>query len=182
MAYAPVLLSTQFVDECLIQNTLLPLQDYQLKDTDGESRHQVNLAEVTARAKANKRRLLHNEVIYCTEHVHGGFDAYKSIIDANGGKCLLYRARAGSIIPSKLGDATDAAKEPGKKELDHVYLISGVTPKDVKLWPKFRDMVLSIGKSPRIVKNDWILDVALTQEMRWNGNHEITDADIKSGT
>ena len=177
MAYAPVLLSTHFVDDCLAQNALLPLDDYRLEDSDGESRHEVDLAEVTIRAKANKCRLLRNDVIYCTEHIHGGFDAYKSIVEANGGRCLLYRARAGSVASSKMGDAI--SEQPENIGLEHIYLISGTTPKDAKLWPKFRDMVHAIGKCPRIVKNDWILDVALTQEMRWKDIYEMTDSDIK---
>ena len=180
IAHAPTLLSTAFVDDCLAENALLPTENYRLKDPDGEKCHEMSLTETVVRAKANKGRLLRQYSLYCTEHVHGGFDAYRSIVEVNGGRCLLYRARAGSLASSRIGEISAGAEESEPHESDYVYLISGTTPKDARLWPKFREMVQAIGRTPRIVKNDWILDVALTQELRWKDDYEITDADVKA--
>ena len=175
MAKAPVLLSTQFVDECLAQNSLLRPEDYKLKDTEGEKRHDLRLIDVIERAKVNKGGLLRNCSIFCTEHVHGGFDAYKSIVDVNGGTCLLYRARGGSLPVSKSGDKDGSMEELEIEQSDYVYLITGTASADVKLWPKFRQMAQNVGKTPRIVKNDWLLDLALTQQIRWLDRYEVTE-------
>lgn len=180
IAHAPALLSTSFVDDCLAQNALLPTEDYGLKDPDGEKRHEMSLIETVIRAKANKGRLLRQYSLYCTEHVHGGFDAYKSIVEVNGGRCLLYRARAGSVASSRIAEANSALEELESQESDYIYLISGTTHKDARLWAKFRELAQASSKTPRIVKNDWILDVALTQELRWKDDYEITDADVKA--
>ena len=174
MAYAPMVLSTDFLDDCLEQRKLVRPEDYILRDPEGEKRHSLKLKDVSKRAKANKGRLLRGQAVYCTEHVYGGFDTYKSIIQANGGRGLLYRARAGSITSAKAGylDSTDDDDEP--EEPEHVYLISGGKAEEQKLWPKFSQMVESIWKVPRIVRTDWMLDLALSQEIRWDESYEVT--------
>ena len=139
----------------------------------------MSLIDTVSSAKANKGRLLRQHSLYCTEHVHGGYDAYKSIVEVNGGRCLLYRGRAGSVASSRTGEANSALEQSEPQESDYIYLISGTTPKDARLWPKFREMAQASNRNPRIVKNDWILDVALTQELRWKDDYEITDADVK---
>ena len=178
MANAPILLSTRFVDECLAQNSLLRPEDYKLKDPEGEKRHEVRLIDVAERAKANKGRLLRNCYIYCTENVHGGFEAYKSIVDVNGGSCLLYRARGGSLTISKFADNDGSAEGSESGQFDYVYLITATTHVDAKLWPKFRLMAKKAGKTPRIVRNDWLLDLALTQQIRWLDKYEVTEDSV----
>lgn len=181
MAHAPMILSTEFVKDSLDRNEKLNPRSYILKDREGEKNYDLKLSEVGKRAKANKGRLLGSQSIYCTEDIAGGFDTYKSIITANGGRCLLYRARAGSITSAKAGGLESADDEEELEDPEYVYLISGTTPGEVKLWPKFRSMVQGIGRIPRIVKSAWMLDLALRQEIRWTDEYELTDEDITTG-
>ncbi len=177
MARAPKVLSTDFVDQCLAQNKMLPPNDFILNDVEGEKRLGFKIADATTRAKENKGRLLRGYTIYCTENIRGGFDSYKSIVEANGGKCLLYRARAGSIAASR---ADGGEENKDYAEAEYVYLVSGASPEEKKLWPKFRTMVKGVGKVPRIVGSDWMLDLALRQEVRWLNGYELVDGAVDS--
>ena len=177
MAYAPTVLTTDFVDQSLAQNQKLSPDDYLLNDVPGEKRLGFKIADATARAKEKKGLLLRGYNIYCTENIRGGFESYRSIVEANGAKCRLYRARAGSIAASR----PDGGDETGDdEEKEYVYLISGATSEEKKLWPKFRTMVQGVGKVPRVVRSDWMLDLALRQEVRWLDNYELVDAELES--
>ena len=177
LAHAPVVLSTKFVDDCLSENKLLDPDDYLLEDTEGEAKMDFKLSDALARAQKNKGKLLRGYSIYCTELVHGGFDTYKSIVETNGGTCLLYRARAGtgSTLRASLDEDSEASES---SQPQYVYLVSGKTPEEGRLWPKFRQMVEGMGKTPVVAANDWILNLALSQEMRWRSDYALTDKDI----
>lgn len=178
LAHAPVILSTTFVNDCLIKNKRLEPEDYLLQDTEGERRMGFKLRDSLGRAKGNKGRLLQGYSIFCTESIHGGFETYRSIAEVNGAKCLLYRARAGSTATLRAGlDEETGSPEPGTP--GYVYLISGTTPEEAKLWPKFRQMIEGMGKSPLVVRHDWILDLALSQRHQWRDVYPLTDKDIK---
>jgi hypothetical protein len=175
LAYGPIVLSTDFVDQCLAENKRLQPEDFELKDAEGEERLGFKLTEVTARAKENKGHLLQGYAVYCTEAVHGGFDTYKSIAEANGGKCLLYRARAGSHAVARV-TALERGQDPAEQDLpQYLYLLSGNTPEEVKLWPKFRQMAQGNDMVPRIVKSDWMIDVAMSQRIHWQEFYEWKD-------
>ena len=165
------------MDDCLSQNQKLEPEDYLLQDTDGEKRMGFTLSDSLGRAKSNKGQLLQGYLVFCTENIHGGFETYKSIAEVNGGKCLLYRARAGSTAtlrpdPDEENDSPEAGS-PG-----YVYLMSGTTPEEAKLWPKFRQMIEGLGRSPLVVRNDWILDLALSQRHQWRDIYHLTDKDV----
>lgn len=180
IAFAPELLSADYVEQCLAKNEKLQPEDYPLKDIDGEKRLGFKLSDAVKRAKENKHHLLQDFAIYCTENIRGGFDTYKSIVEVNGGKCMLYRARAGSITSARGGglDGSSAGTGPAKEE--YVYLMSGTTLDEARLWPKFRQAVQGIGKVPRIVRTDWILDLALSQQSHWQAGWELTEKDVGS--
>ena len=108
--------------------------------------------------------------IHVTENIHGGFETYKSIIEANGGRCFLYRARSGTFIPVA-GNQSDSENE----DPEFAYLISGASEAETKLWPKFRQMARESNRVPRIVKTDWMLDLALSQQVRWDDSYEMND-------
>lgn len=181
MARAPFIMSTSFVDECLSQDKMLDPRGFLLKDIEGEKRLGFSLDDALKRAKSNKQRLLQGFVIYCTETVQGGFDTYKSIIEANGGVCMLYRARAGlSALPS-VATHRDKGEDETSDDPACVYLISGLHPDEKRLWRKFRQMVRSSGKTPKIVRTDWLLDIALSQQIQSDPKHELTDEDATSG-
>ena len=80
---------------------------------------------------------------------------------------MLFKSRKNLRIPGR--DQSDDAPE-----VDHVCWISSQSSVDAKLWPKFRSMVEETGLVPRIVKTDWLLDLALAQEIRWDDAYEIT--------
>lgn len=179
-AHAPIVLSTDFVDECLAENKRLPPENYKLNDIEGEKRLGYKLSDSTKRAKENKGHLLKNYTIYCTEAIHGGFDTYKSIIESNGGKCLPFRVRASSIASTRGGglDGNEDGEAPILPE--YLYLLSGVSHEEIRLWTKFRQIAHGERMIPRIVKTDWIIDLALSQRIVWNESHELTDKDFKA--
>lgn len=186
LAHAPVVLSTNFIDDCLQHDQLLNPNDYILHDKEGEKRIGHKLSDALGRARENKGRLLHSATIYCTEPIHGGFDTYKAIVEVNGGKCLLYRARAGTSVSARVnrdGDGDDDDdKDKTKTEshfLQYVYLVSGATLEESKLWPRFRQMVEEAGRTPRIVRSEWILNLALSQEAHWKPDYELTHKDVE---
>lgn len=179
LAYAPTILSTEFIDQCLAKNKLLPPENFELKDQEGEKRLGVKLTEATARALEHRGHLLQGYAVFCTEGIHGGFETYRSIVETNGGKCLLYRGRAGSTTLSRVGLGEVENPEPDTPE--YVYLISGTTHDEARLWPKFRQMAQGTGRIPRIVKTDWMLDLALSQAVRWHDAYQVTETDVSGG-
>ena len=89
----------------------------------------------------------------------------------------MYRARAGTTatLKSPLDEDTDDS-EPSQPE--YLYLVSGTSHEEAKLWPKFRQMVAGSGKNPRIVRNDWLLNTALSQRHEWREYYALSDKDI----
>lgn len=177
LAHAPIILSTNFIEDCLSSNSFLDPKNYLLKDSEYETKTDYKLSDALIRAKENKGRLLRGYSIYVTEAVHGGFDTYKSIIEVNGGKCLMYRARAGSTASLRTGleEDTDGSES---SQPEYVYLVSGTSHDEAKLWPKFRQMVAGSGKNARVVRNDWLLNTALSQQHQWRDYYALTDKDV----
>lgn len=177
LAHAPIILSTDFVNDCLLQNKRLEPENYLLQDADGEKRMGFKLGDSLARAKSNDGQLLRGYSIYCTETIVGGFETYKSIVEVNGGKCLMYRARAGSTATLRVGvDEENNGSKAGTP--GYVYLISGTSPEEAKLWPRFRQMIEGMGTNPLVVRHDWILDLALSQKHQWRDFYNLTDKDV----
>lgn len=168
-------MSTTFLEDCLAQAKLLEPQDYPLEDSVGEKNYGLDLISVVQRAKSNKGRLLGGQKIWVTENIHGGFDTYKSIIELNGGTCLLFRGRPGSI-PAPVEEPDDE-KDSNDEYLECYYLVSGATAGEVRLWPRFRAMVKDQCGKPRIVRTDWMLDLALSQQIVWNDKYELVETD-----
>ena len=148
-----------------------------MRDADYEQRSGYSIDDALTRAKENKGLLLRGFSIYCTEGVHGGFDTYKAITEANGGKCFLYRARAGVNQTLRAGSAESPSDAESDEPLD-VFLLSSTTPEDAKLWSRFRQMVEANGKTPRIVRHDWLLTLALSQQIEPNDSFQLTEMDV----
>ncbi|KAI9790287.1 MAG: hypothetical protein M1816_005312 [Peltula sp. TS41687] len=194
LAYAPVVVSSDFLDHCIEKGEVPAAEKYHLKDPETEGRLGIKLKDSLANARRNERRLLKDITVYSTPNVHGGAETYKAIVEANGGTCVPFRARHGAIITSSsnihnkttttttanddddggdgdgAGGKTDQAKEDAHR---YVYLLSGDAKEDTKLWPKFRQMARENGLVPRIVKTEWILDVAMSQELRWQDDYQF---------
>ncbi|KAH0565393.1 hypothetical protein GP486_001210 [Trichoglossum hirsutum] len=167
IAVAPIVISTHWVDACLDKGQYLPLEDFLLRDTDGEERLGLRLADTLKRAKKNNRRLLAGETIYCTSNI---YDTYKTIIEANGGRCLIFRGSsrggAGSNA-SKANGTTDTDDESDGREIDDMLLVSGETPEEMNLWVAFDKMALSEGRGAKVTRAEWLLDVVMKQELEW---------------
>lgn len=133
-----------------------------LKDKESEQRFDVDLEKSVSRARSNRGKLLLGVAIYCTEKIRNGPDSYKAISEANGAIFKIYRARSGTTIrPTTAEEEDNAPPEP-------VYLLSSVAPEERNLWGRFREMALKGNMEPRIVAPDWLLDVAITQQVRFD--------------
>lgn len=176
LAYAPVIVNIEFITQCLKKNELLDPRDFELVDKAAEERFSFSLKEAAIKAKQNKNKLLQGYNIYCVETIRGGFDAFKSIVDANGGNCLLFRGRVSHKVQQQDSDDESSDEELSEKE---VYLLSSVAPEHQKLWPRFRQMVEEIGKTPRIVRVDLLLDIAMSQELHAADNYELDEETVE---
>ena len=172
LAYSPVIVNIDFITQCLKKNDLLDPKEFALVDKTAEERFSFSLGDAAAKAKKNKNKLLQGHNIYCVETIRGGFDAFKSIVDANGGNCLLFRGRLAHKVQPQ--DSSDDGSDEDPSETE-VYLLSSVIPEHQKLWPRFRQIVQEIGKTPRIVRVDWLLDIAMSQELHAADDYELNE-------
>lgn len=136
---------------------------YLLKDKDFEKAAGFKLSDSVSRAENNQGSLLKGCIIYCTHEIHGGYDTYKAITEVNGGLCVLYRGRSGS--EQALRSAVSEESSGDDMSSKNVYLLSGTTPDESKLWSKFRQMAETHGRKPQIVRHDWLLQTALFQQI-----------------
>lgn len=170
LAYAPLVISTEFIDACLEENELLEPEKYLLKDKENEKKFQFSLTDSHKLALKNANQLLHGRCIYCLENVTGGFDTFKAIVEANGGLCMLWKNRKGTTVPS--GRAESEASTDTDTNND-VYLLSDDSKQNHGLWVRFREMVEGSRKVPRIVKTDWLLETAMSQQLRPTKHYEV---------
>ena len=154
----------------------MDIDDYLLRDEASEKKYNFSLEEARLRAQVNKNQLLRGQTIYCVENIRGGFDAFKSIVETNGGQCLMFRGRPGISIAGRRRGADDTEHD----QSDEVYLISSSEKSDAKLWSKFRTLAQDAKRTPRIVRADWLLDIAMSQEWRDNEAFELTEDDIET--
>ena len=163
---APMILHVNFIVDCIRDEALLNVDDYVLDDGDGEGRWDIQLASVRHEARLNKGNLLRGQPIFVTEDIKGGFDTYKSIVDANGGVCLLFKGRAG--LPGVVSKDNEWV---GKGR--QLYLLCGEKPPQQKLREKFNELAAEAGKEPRVVEADWLLNVALSQRVVPSSEFEV---------
>jgi len=74
---------------------------------------------------------------------------------------LKYTGRGGSKIKPTKPEDDVGPPEP-------VYLLTGTKPEERKLWPQFTEMAMAGNMVPRIVHTEWLLDVAMSQQLKWN--------------
>lgn len=142
-------------------------EDHLLKDQATEEKWDIDLEVSAGRAKQWKGQLLRGTPIYCTEKIKAGPETYRSIAEANGAIFKPYTARSGTTIKPT------TAEEDGYKEPDPVYLITTNNPEERNLWPKFRKMAEDGHMEPRVVTTDWLLNVAMAQQMRWDEKYLV---------
>jgi hypothetical protein len=183
LACAPTLVSTTYLDYALKNNKLPSPEKHLLDSKDFEDANGFRMDEAMARAKQNKHRLLKDWQIFCTQNVAGGFDTYKDIIEANGGKCAMWKGRTTSITASKRSKnpSTEESQNQKEDEGDVLYLISDPDKKDFANWVKFRELAKRHDMVPRIVKTEWLLCVAMAQYVHWKDEWELTEDGVKAG-
>lgn len=162
LARAPIIVSTSWISACLSSSTIADTTPHLLHDPAGEQKLNMVLSESLARARANAGQLLAGQTIYCAPNVHGGFETYRKIVEANGGVCVAFR----------MGKRVVAAEGGGEERW---VLLSSDEEGDRKLWGAFARMVkgAGVGAVPVVVKTDWLLDAAMGQEVRWGGGYEF---------
>ena len=170
LAYAPLVVSTEFIDACLREDELLDPEEYILKDKENEKKFHISLADSRRRAEKNANRLLEGRSIYVIESITGGFETFKGIVEANGGRCMLWKNRKGTAVPSGHRESEDSTDTEADND---VYLLSDDNKANEGLWLKFREMVESSRKVPKIVKTDWILETAMSQQLRPTKPYEL---------
>ncbi|KAG8423769.1 regulator of Ty1 Transposition [Metarhizium acridum] len=167
LARGAAVLSSDFIDKVLETGGVPNADDFILQDQEAERKYDFKIERSMARAKANRGKLLQGIPIYCTEGVRKGPDGYKSIAEANGAIFKLYRARSGTTIKPT------TAEEDGFAKPEPVYLLSGNSADEKQMWVRFRNMAEKGNMEPRIVDPDWLLDVAMAQQVRFDEKFSI---------
>ncbi|KAI9889165.1 MAG: hypothetical protein M1814_005756 [Vezdaea aestivalis] len=164
IARAPVIVSTDFIDRCVENQSLPEFEKFLLRDKAWEKQRGFTLKDAISRAQQNRSALLRPFKIYVTQDIKGGVELYRQIIEANGGTCLVFRPRHGSTMDfdfaQELSDDEDIAE-------GIMYLISGDTENEVKSWERFERMAKIDGQTSRITNSDWLLEAAMRQEVKW---------------
>lgn len=158
LAKAPIIVSTEWPQVCLKEDKIVDPEPFILRDSEGEERLNMNLKESLERARKNDGRLLQGQTIYCAPGVHGGFETYRRIVEANGGVCIAFRM---------------AKKATNVPDSDKLVLLSGDDAGDKKLWKPFLKIAKYTGKDAVIYKPDWLLDLAMTQKVVWSDRYEF---------
>lgn len=152
------------MDTCIKTGDIPPVQKYILKDHESEKKYGIKLKDVVTRARANKRNLLRHVPIYFTEHIPQ-INTYRAIIEANGGTFAVYKGKP-TIRKVSAEEDTGPA--------DPIYLLTGQRPEEKRLWSKFVEMAEAGNMIPRIVDTEWLLDVAMSQQQKWNKKYDVT--------
>ncbi|EHK44265.1 hypothetical protein TRIATDRAFT_245434 [Trichoderma atroviride IMI 206040] len=162
LARGPTVISSTFIEKTLETGQLQDVEDFILKDAEAESKYDVNLEKSVARAKAHRGKLLRSIPIYCTDKIKNGPESYRAIAEANGAMFMIYRARSGTTIKPT------TAEQDGFAPPEPVYLLSGTTSEEKQLWKRFKEMAINGHMEPRVVSPDWLLDVAMAQQVRFD--------------
>ncbi|KAF3173194.1 hypothetical protein TWF788_009260 [Orbilia oligospora] len=162
LARAPIIVNSNWVDECLKQKAIVDTKPYLLKDADGEKKLKMNLKESLERAKENEGKLLEGLTVYITPNVSPGFETFKKIVEANSGSAVSFKAaKRGGIAANK--DASTSKR-----------LVLVTAAKDDKLWSGFKRVAKESGWDPLIYSTDWLLDAAMTQKLVWSDKFNLS--------
>lgn len=171
LASGATIVSSDFIDVCLESGEMPPVDKYLLRDASNEKRFKLKLKDAVRRAKFNSRRLLQDVAVCCTADIINGPETFRAIVEVNGGTFFVYRGRGGFVL--KRDEEED---EEAHHEEEPIYLLSGLKPDEKKLWPKFEQMARDGGMVPRIVVTEWLLDTAMSQEIKWDDSYLTINA------
>lgn len=168
LAKGPDVINSSFITACIETGKRPNIKDHLLADKVNEAKFGVSIQTAVSRARANRGRLLWGVPIYCTADILNGVDAYKNIAEANGAIFKVYRARGGTTIKPT------TEEEDGGAGPDPVYLLSGSSPAERQLWPRFEEMARKGHMEPLIVIADWLLDVAMRQQLTFESKYLLS--------
>jgi hypothetical protein len=179
LADGPALVSSAFIDHALKHNKIPAPEKFPIEEKkDFQRTHGIDVEDAIVRAKQNKHRLLKDWTIFCTQNVVSGFDTYNEIIQANGGRCQLWRGRTTTINATKRKIDTqplEVSQNLQEDEGDVLYLISEPKKSEFKLWESFRELAAKHDMKARIVKTEWLLYVAMAQFVHWDNDWELNE-------
>lgn len=145
----------------------------------------MSLTTSLSRAKINQNKLLRGWTIYISGNIDARLDTFRDIVMANGGTAIPYRGRTGVTLPRRRlphAEDPDAGAESqhqgGDVECDYVYLVSSTKDDEVKIWPTFRQLARKQDLQARIVKTDWLLNLAMVQRIEWEPSWELRECDV----
>lgn len=172
LASAPLVVHTKYLDTALKQGKLMEIPPI-LQDRDTEERLGFRLKDALERARLNQHQLFRGWPIFVTKDAPGGYDTFREIIELNGGDVYLYQGRTGLTLPKPLKRQDATATREGQSQgdedsSDHVYLVSGTSEAEVKLWKAFHSLAERQAVKARIVKTDWLLNAAMSQRVVWD--------------
>lgn len=165
LAKGPEVIDSKFIDDCLEQGKRLDVDDYQLKDKEREKQYGVKLEKSIDRARKHKGKLLWGVPIYCTTTIKSGPDSYRPIAEANGAIFKTYNGRTSTI---KVIRPEEDSQGP-----EPVYLLTSNSKQERDLWPKFEKMARDGNMEARVVSSDWLLKVAMSQEVSFNARKDL---------
>ena len=168
LAAGPTIVSADFIETCVKDGEVPDVDNFLLKDKENEKKFKLKLQDAVSRARANKRHLLRRVPIYCTQEIPNEPSTYKAIVESNGGLFYEYKGRGGATIKPVSPEDDDGPAEP-------VYLLTGERPEEKRLWPKFTEMAKAGNMIPRIVRTEWLLDVAMSQQLKWNDSYMVKE-------
>lgn len=94
---------------------------------------------------------------------------------------MLYRGRLAIKNHSRREESDEESEsEDGSPVRKDVFLLSSTGANHARVWPRFRQLAVDIKKTPRIVRVDWLLDMAMSQQTRAADEYELTDEMIET--
>ncbi|KAF2484336.1 DNA repair protein [Neohortaea acidophila] len=177
LAYAPKVTGMEWLERTLKDQELDPDPPL-LCDPEAEEKWGFNLEEALQKAKVNAGKLFDDRAIFVTGDVKGGFNTYKEFITLNGGVCFMYAGRTGLHLPRRRVQAEDDDNEDSvesAEDFEPVYLVSGDSGPEKKLWKMFRSLAEKQGLRARVVATDWVLHAAMSQEIVWKDMFELQE-------
>lgn len=165
LAQGPTVIDCRFIDDCLEQGKRPDVEDYKLVDREREKQYGIKLDKSITRARQHKGKLLRGVAIYCTTAIKSGADSYRIIAEANGAIFKTYTGRTSTI---KVTDPEEDSQSP-----EPVYLLTSNSKAERDLWPKFEKMARDGNMKPRVVCIDWLLRVAMAQEVSFDEKEDL---------
>lgn len=162
LARGPTIITSAFLEAALDTGKVPDPEDFILQDPENETKLGIDLAQSVARARSYRGKLLAGIPIYCTATAPSGCESFRAIAEDNGAIFKVYRARGSSTI------RPTTAEEDGGAPPEPVYLLTGSSREEQQLWPRFRAMAVAGHMEPRVVATDWLLDVAMKQEVAFD--------------